>query len=133
MLKKKILQLAALGGLAAAGATGVSIAHAANPVGFVQFAPSAIPYTATTATRSVSFVARVPRSAFAPRDAQIDVTNISLGTTFGMEMLVGCSNDTGLSGQKSGAWPLSSADDFTLTCPIFTTVTAVQGGLGITN
>lgn len=61
------------------------------------------------------------------------MTSISFGTNFGMEMLVGCSNDTGTSGSKSGSWPLSSADDFTLQCPLFTTVVAVQGGLGITN
>ena len=132
MIKKTVVKFAALG-LAAAGIAGIGTAHAANPQGFVQFAPSAVPYVASTATRSVSFVARVPRSALAPRDAQIDVTSISLGTNFDMEMLVGCSNNTGLSGGKSGAWPLSSADDFTITCPYFTTVTAVQGGLGITN
>lgn len=133
MIKKTIVRVAAVVGLAAAGIAGISTAHAENPASFFDFAPSAFPHVASTATRSVSYVARIPRNGFALRDAQIDVTSISIGTTFGMEMLVGCSNDTGTSGAKNGAWPLSSADDFTLQCPLFTTVVAVQGGLGITN
>jgi hypothetical protein len=130
MLKKAIVGFGVLSSLVAIG---LGTAYAANPVSYLHVAPEIEDYIATTATRSVTFIVRVPRSAFAPRDAQIDVTSISLGTNFNMEMLVGCTNDTGVSGTKSGSWPLSSADDFTLTCPIFRNVVAVQGGLGISN
>jgi hypothetical protein len=133
MIKKTFIRIAAAAGLTAFGIAGVSTVQAANPASFFHWAPATVPYTASTATRSVSFVARIPRNAFAPRDAQIDVTSISLGTNFNMEMLVACSNNGGTSGSKAGSWPLSSADDYTLQCPIFTTVTGVQGGLIILN
>jgi hypothetical protein len=133
MIKKNGMRLAVLAGLAVAAIGGISTARAENPASFIHFAPEIEGYTATTATRFVSFVVRIPRNAFALRDVQIDVTNISLGTNFNMEMMVGCSNDTGVSGIKTGSWPLSSADDFTLQCPAFTRAVAVQGGLGISN
>jgi len=133
MIRKTILRIAAAAGLTAFGIAGVSTARAENPASFFHWAPATVPYTASTATRSVSFVARIPRSVFAQRDAQIDVTSISFGTQFNMEMLVACSNNGGTSGSKAGAWPLSSADDFTLQCPAFTSVTGVQGGLIILN
>jgi hypothetical protein len=130
MFKKAIVTFGVLSTLAAVG---LGTAYAANPVSFIHFAPEVEDYIATSGLRSVSFLVRVPRSALAPRDAQIDVTNISLGTNFNMEMMVGCTNETAVSGTKTGSWPLSSADDFTLTCPIFRNVVAVQGGLGISN
>jgi hypothetical protein len=132
-LKKTITRLAALAGIVTVGTVAIGTAHAVNPESFLHFAPVAAPHVASTATRSVSFVVRVPRNAFAQRDAMIDVTNISLGTQFNMEMMVGCSNDSGVQGSKSGDWPLSSADDFILQCPAFTNAVAVQGGLGILN
>lgn len=132
MLKKTMIGLATVAGMTI-GALGLGTAHADNPESFLLFAPASVPLAASTPTRLVTFVARVPRSSLAPRDAMIDVTSISLGTNFNMEMLVGCSNNTGVSGVKSGSWPLSSADDFILQCPIFSAVTSVQGGLGITN
>src|SRR5688572_29419764 len=108
MIKKNSMRVAMVAGLAVAAIAGISTARAENPVPFLHTAPEIEDYTATTATRLVSFIVRIPRNGFAPRDVQIDVTNISLGTNFNMEMMVGCSNETGISGTKTGSWPLSS-------------------------
>ena len=133
MLKKTLTRIAAVAGIVTAGTVAIGTAHAGNPESFLHVAPAAAPHIASTATRAVTFTVRVPRSAFALRDAQIDVTSVSIGTRFYMEMMLGCSNDSSAMGSKNGDWPLTSADDFVLQCPLFTTAVAVQGGLSISN
>lgn len=133
MIKKTLLGIVAAAGMATLGTLAIDTAHAANPASFFHWAPASQPYTASTANRWVTFVARIPRSVFAQRDSQIDVTGASFGTTFNMEQLVLCSNGSGVSGSKSGDYPITSADDYTLTCPFGTTVSGTQGGLLITN
>jgi hypothetical protein len=134
MIRKTIVRLAALGGLTAAGIIGAGTVQAANPASFFHWAPATQGYTASTdAGKWVTFTARVPRAWFAPRDAQIDVQSSSSFTQFSMDMLVACTNNTGVSNSKTGDSPISSADDFTLTCPGGNNVVGVQGGLIITN
>ena len=132
MRKKLTLGLSALFAAATLGLATQAV-HAENLVSFLHWAPAAVNKRAETPNYIVDFTVRIPRNAFAPRDAQIDIRSATTGAAMFMEMLVACSNNTGRSGSKYAWGPADAFDDFTLTCPSGSSASGVQGGLGIQN